>query len=47
MMKGTRILLMVIAALSYLLLLPGHDERDKNNADGGKNYALLFIVARG
>ena len=34
MMRGTKIILLVVAAQPYYLLLYGHDEKDKNNAVG-------------
>ena len=45
MMRRTRMILMVVAALLLCLLLHGHDERDKNNADGDTSSAQLFITA--
>ena len=46
-MRGTRIILMVVAAQPYYLLLHLHEERDKNNTDVGyRCSALLLIVAR-
>ena len=45
MMRRTRMILMVAAALPICLLLHGHDERDKNHADGDTSSAQLFIAA--
>ena len=47
MMRGTRIMLMVVAAKLDCLLLHGHDEKDKNNAEyGSRSSAQLLIIAR-
>ena len=47
MMKGTRIMLILVAALPYCLLLHGHDVIDKNDTDdGSRSSAQLLIVAR-
>ena len=34
--RGTRIMLNIVAAQPYYLLLHGHDEMDKNNTDGAR-----------
>ena len=38
--------MLVVAPQPNYLLSHGHDEKDKNNADGGGSSAILLIVAR-